>query len=95
MNATLDANTMKWSISVPGVTVISANRELLFAGYMALMLDSALPKPDVTDPLEMHIKTDLSFQILRELRKCTPLSLNGKAPHKNFVYLTSAHCRAL
>lgn len=72
MNAILDANTMKWSISVPGIKVISTNRDLLFAGYMALMLDPALPKPDISDPLEMHIKTDLSFQVLRAQR--LPLS---------------------
>lgn len=72
MNATLDAKTMKWSISVPGAKVISANRDLLFAGYMALMLDPMLPRPDIADPIEMHIKTDLSFQVLRIKRQ--PLS---------------------
>ena len=69
MNAILDANTMKWSISVPGVKVISPNRDLLFAGYMALMLDRALPKPDIADPLELHIKADLSYQVLRAKRQ--------------------------
>lgn len=95
MNAILDANTMKWSISVPGVTVVSPNRDLLFAGYMALILDPTLPKPDIADPLEMHIRTDLRFQILRAKRESTSLSFNRNTPHKSFAYLTPTLSRAL
>lgn len=94
MNAILDANTMKWSISVPGIKVISPNRDLLFAGYMALILDPTLPKPDIADPLEMHIRTDLRFQILRAKRESTSLSFTGKSPHRSCVSLTLAASRA-
>ncbi len=69
MNAKLDFTTSTWFICVPGATIRSKDRDLLFIGYMALMLDSSLPKPDISDPLEMHIKVDLTFKVLRTKRQ--------------------------
>ncbi|MDX1491307.1 MAG: hypothetical protein R3332_08470 [Pseudohongiellaceae bacterium] len=66
MKTTLNGST--WSISVPGAVIRSTSRDLLFEGYMTLMLNPALPKPDATEPIEMLIQPDLTFKVLRAKR---------------------------